>query len=374
MLFKGEKNLKTSQQVYINGKFLSQRITGVQRYAYELIKYWDKSMESGEMDASRINITILTPKNARQDLSLKHIVLQQVGNFTGTLWEQIELPFYSRKGSLVNLCNAAPVVRINQLVTIHDVSVFLDTNTYSKAFKLWYTFMLSIISRRVKKVITVSEFSLSELQKYCRVSTEKCKVIYHGKEHVYECDPDLAILDKHGIRAFNYVLAVSSLNPNKNFRLIAQAIQQLDELDFDVVIAGGMQSKVFNHSDEYERHERIKYVGYVSDSELRALYEKAGCFVYPSFYEGFGFPPLEAMTLGCPVIVSGTSSLPEVCRDAAVYIDPNRPEELAEGIKLLMGNSAAREMFIQKGFENANRFSWDLCAKQTFSFLEEEVM
>src|SRR5690606_4669631 len=106
----------------------------------------------------------------------------------------------------------------------------------------------------------------------------------------------------------------------------------------------------------------IKYVGYVSDEELRALYEHAGCFVYPSFYEGFGFPPLEAMSLGCPVIVANTSSLPEVCQDAAIYINPDQPMELAKSIEKIMTDQSSREMLVRKGLKNASRFSWNLCA------------
>lgn len=360
-------------QIYINGKFLTQRVTGVQRYAYELVKHWDQLISQGEM-SSKLQITILAPKHTSVNLPLKHIALKKVGALSGSLWEQLELPFYSRKGLLLNLCNAAPLLRKNQIVTIHDMSVFLQANTYSFAFQTWYRLMLSILSRRVKKVITVSDFSLSEIEKYCKTERGKCAVIYHGKEHVFEVQPDPSILQRHELQPFRYVLAVSSVNPNKNFQLIAEAIELLGESEIEVVIAGGMLSKVFNGRINLGSRKNIKYVGYVSDEELRALYEHAGCFVYPSFYEGFGFPPLEAMSLGCPVIVANTSSLPEVCQDAAIYINPDQPMELAKSIEKIMTDQSSREMLVRKGLKNASRFSWNLCAKQTFQLVEEEAM
>lgn len=112
-------------------------------------------------------------------------------------------------------------------------------------------------------------------------------------------------------------------------------------------------------------------MGYVSDAELRALYEHAACFVYPSFYEGFGLPPLEAMACGCPVIVSNAASLPEVCGDAALYCNPCSPEDIAEKISLLMADPRLREDLRQKGLERAKQFTWEKCARETFAIIEK---
>src|SRR5207253_1940106 len=124
----------------------------------------------------------------------------------------------------------------------------------------------------------------------------------------------------------SYVLAVGSLTPNKNFNGVVRAATLLGDLDCKIVAAGGANTRVFNGVALAD--DALIMAGYVTDGELHALYENAACFIFPSFYEGFGLPPLEAMHCGCPVIVSDRASLPEVCGEAAVYCDPDDPADM----------------------------------------------
>ena len=195
-------------------------------------------------------------------------------------------------------------------------------------------------------------------------------MIYEGKEHVSAVAVDMKILREHGLVGRPFVLAVSSTSPNKNFRSVVRAVELLGDVDFEVVIAGGANPRVFSRS-ETSLPDSVKHVGYVSDGELRALYENATCFVFPSFYEGFGLPPLEAMARGCPTIASGAASMPEVCGDAALYCDPGDPADIAKQIQGVMENEDLRRDLSRKGLRRAERFSWDRCARETLDVVGE---
>lgn len=356
--------------IFINARFLSQSLTGVQRYATELVKALDNLIETEQIDKTRYSFVLLAPKNIKSELNLKHIPIKPVGIFTGHLWEQFELPFYARNCLLLSLCNIGPIFKINQIVVIHDAHVFARPQTYSFAFRSWYKLLLPILGYRVKKIITVSLFSQSELISYCNIDQKKIVVIYEGKEHILSTTGDVAIFKKNSVGDKPYVLAVSTLAPSKNFQAIVQAIENIKNPNFDVVIAGGKNFDVFGKANTM-LPDFVKQMGYVSDGELRALYEQASCFVYPSLYEGFGLPPLEAMACGCPVIVSNAASLPEVCGDAAIYCDPYSVEDIANKIEQLLADNNLQEEMRLKGIERAKQFSWEKCALETVTVIEE---
>jgi glycosyltransferase involved in cell wall biosynthesis len=356
------------KKVYINGRFLTQRITGVQRFALEFVKALDKLIEVNDICLS-FELVIMTPRNIINDIKLKNIKVIPVGRLKGHLWEQLELPFYSRDGLLVNLCNTGPLLKRKQIVTIHDVAVYSKPEGFTKKFIYWYKFLFKILSLIACRIVTVSEFSKRELVHYCKTEQNKIRVVSEGWEHIQRKDSDLNVFKKHNIDSEQYILVVSSLNPNKNFQGIVKAIEILGDTETDIVIAGGTNPKIFGSSTS-SLPSSVKYIGYITDEELRALYERAKCFIYPSFYEGFGLPPLEAMACGCPVIVSNATSLPEVCGDAALYVDPYSPEDIAEKIKLLLSDDKLREELRRKGLERAKMFSWEKCAKETLKVIE----
>lgn len=357
--------------VYINARFLTRSITGVERYATELIKAIDSLIDSGKINSNKFSFVMLAPPTTLMyELELKHIPLRKVGYFSGHLWEQIELPFYAKNGFLISLCTVSTLFKRNQIVTIHDAAYFANPRAFSFALSTWSRILLLNLGKIAKRVITVSFFSKSELMQYCGFTSEKVQVIYEGKEHILQSKANPDILRNNLIENQPFVLAVSSLSPNKNFVSVVRAVELLGDVDFDVVIAGGTRPNIFRQA-ELTLSERVKYVGYVSDEELKALYEHAACFIYPSFYEGFGLPPLEAMTCGCPVIVSKSSALPEVCGDAALYCDPYSPEDIANKIQQLMSDPELRKNLKQRGMERAKQFSWNQCAKEMMSVIEE---
>lgn len=356
-------------KTFINGRFLTQTMTGVQRYAVELVKALDKIVD-GELASSKHKFALLTPHNQRYDLPLKHIDTQQVGKLGGHSWEQLELPYYTKGHLLLSLCNTAPLSKRRQVVTLHDAAVFAMPDSFSPAFRNWYKVLMPGLGRVAKRIVTISEFSKRELMHYCHVPENKLNVTYQSGEQILEYPPDPSILDKHALTERPFVFAVSSMNPSKNFQAVVEAANLLKDYEFDFVIAGGSNPKVFQPAQQ-DFPSNVKYLGYVSNEELRALYEHAACYLMPSFYEGFGLTPLEAMTCGCPVLVSKAASLPEVCGDAALYCDPRNPQDIADKLQRLMSDASLRKSLRQKGLKRAEQFSWDKCARETLAILEQ---
>ncbi|MFC5405032.1 glycosyltransferase family 4 protein [Cohnella soli] len=356
--------------IYVNARFLMQHVTGVQRYAIELIKRWDALLGEESEDRGNVNVTLLVPPGAARELSLEHIRTRVVGSFGGHAWEQTVLPFYAKDGLLVNLCNTGPMFARKQIVTIHDAAVYDQPEAYSFLFRSAYKLIQRAIGRSALRVLTVSQFSKSRIMSRGGIPEKKIRVFGHGREHMLELVPEEGFLEKHRLIKGGYLLAVSSLNPSKNFASIARAIELLEDVHYPIVIAGGMNGRVFSKA-EMPHSDKVKLVGYVSDEQLKALYDGAGCFVFPSLYEGFGLPPLEAMACGTPVIASGLASLPEVCGEATLYCDPLDPRDIATKINSVMNDASLRKALSARGLRRAERFTWEECARATWKAVKE---
>lgn len=346
---------------YINGRFLTQRITGVQRYAREMTLALDQLLQERTSDQNEY--TILAPKNVIETLPCKRIQFKACGHLIGHLWEQIELPYYAKDGYLLNFCNCAPLIKKNQAVTIHDAAIAAFPSAYSWKFRLWYRIMYIVLGKRLNTIFTVSNFSRNELNKYFGIPKEKIHVTYNGVEHLKDIQPDDKILAKI---PKDYVLAVSSQNPTKNFKLVLEAAEQLPEVNF--VIAGGSNAKVFTGEEE-KVMANVHYVGYVSDQELVSLYRHAKAFVYPSLYEGFGIPPLEALLNGCPVIVSDRASLPEICGDTVEYCDAKNNKSIVTKLTNVVSNEKPIMQHIKNQIQE--RYSWKKSADYLYVYYDD---
>jgi glycosyltransferase involved in cell wall biosynthesis len=340
-------------RVLVNGRFLGQRITGAQRYARELLKAMDEQLLG---DGARA-FTVLTPPGTPRSLPLRAMEVREIGRFRGHLWEQVELPGHTGHDLLLNLCNTAPLTARKMIATILDASVYAVPKAYSLPFRTWYRTLIPVVARRSRRVVTISEFSRRELQRFAGIASDSITVIPASGEHILAVSADESVLARLQLRSRAYVLAVSSHSTHKNVAGVTQAADLITAEKFELVLAGGGNPRVFSSSPTPGTG-RLRRTGYVNDAELRALYEHAACFVYPSFYEGFGLPPLEAMSCGCPVVVSRAASLPEVCGEAAVYCDPHDPADIARAISRVVTDPALQDDLRHRGSERAAHFSW----------------
>ncbi len=355
-------------QIFVNGRFLTQGITGVQRHAREIVRELDQLLGEGGSRSDQ-SWTLLTPPGAREDLPLGQIRQEVVGKLRGHLWEQLELPRRASGGILLAFANSGPIRHPRQVVTIHDAAVFAVPEAFSIAFRQWYRFLLPRLARNARLVLTVSEFSAAELTRFIGMEPAKVRVIPPGNEHLRHATPDRSILDRLSLVGQKFVLAVGSQSPHKNFARFLEAVGPVVQQGYRVVIVGGANPRIFRGAAE--NPETLTMAGYVTDGELRALYESASCFVFPSIYEGFGHPPLEAMSLGCPVVASSAASIREVCGDAAVYCDPYRPEDIRRAILEVLASPDRCAEMRRRGAARVARFTWRGTAQQILQIVDE---
>lgn len=350
--------------IVINSRFLTQKVTGVQRFAIELC------LRLKEMSD---DLVFVCPKNIENKLLAKELDAIVIGTHVGHLWEQYDLPKWLKSNGsplLINLANTAPLFYSNKISTIHDIAFEVYPQTFSKIFLLYYKFLIPRIARTSKKLITVSEFSKKELIKYYDLSSDLIEVIYNSVSKTFSANPN-----KDGKTENDYILAVSSLNYRKNFIYILESFKRIQTIDDKsyLYIVGDLMTSSFNGIDlsEYEGNPRIKFLGRISDEELVKLYRNALCFVYPSLYEGFGIPPLEAQACNCPVICSNSSCLPEVFGDSVLYCNPHEIDTLVEQISFLLNDDSLREKMINLGRLNTNRYSWQNSAERLYSIIKQ---
>ena len=345
------------RKIIINARFLSQNITGVQRYAIEIAV---RIKMLGMLD-----VEFVSPKNILHKKLSEKLNVKIIGNLTGYLWEQYELPRYLKSQGnplLLNLGNTAPLFYNPKIVTIYDLSFIYNPKWFTKRFVLLYKFMIPMIIRSSKHIITDSKFIAEEIKNTYGITGNNISVIYGSYSDIFR---PTSIDDTSNS---NYVLGVGSIDPRKNISAIIDVFKNQSSIE---VIIVGERNRVFSSLKVAEIPENIKFTGYISDERLVSLYSGATLFLYPSFYEGFGLPPLEAQACLCPCIVSNVSSLPEIYGDSVIYCDPNSIDDIKAKVLYVFNNEGLRNQLKLKGIKNTKRFSWERSAMKYINLLEK---
>lgn len=345
-------------------------MTGVDRFALETLKAIGELIKENHPSVREQAWSVITPKEPLQALppNIPHKVIS-LPHVPEQLWEQIVLPLACARKNLLSLCNSGPIVKSKHYVVIHDAATVRVPESYRKGFRTWYSVMIPGLLKMAAGIGTVSQFSKMDLQSIYSTGRQ-IDVLIEGAEHLLSLPTDGSLQAKHRMSDKPYVLAVGSQAPHKNFKALIDAVRTLRDPPFDVVIAGGTNPKIFA-SDQDQLPQWVKYVGYITDAQLKSLYQNAMCFVFPSKYEGYGLPPTEAMALGCPVLCARSASLPEVCGDAAWYFDPNKPPELASKLMELFESPQTRAVLRQKGYDNIVQKTWRNAALNLIARIEE---
>ncbi len=333
--------------IVCNTRILNSPRTGVGRYTTELLK------------------RLPTMRAIRPPSVLK--------TFLGHSWEQFVLPVHCRGSLLWSPANTGPLAVRNQVVTVHDIAPLEYPEGYSPAFRHWYEILWQHLLPRVRAIITVSEFNKRRLIERLHLPPDTIHVTHLGVDHSYfyprtKDDAD-AVRRKHGLPE-KFVLFVGSLSARKNIRRLIEAWRNCRHSDAHLVLAGGVGAIGLAGGELPDLPPRTIVIGRIEDADLPALFSAATLFVYPSVYEGFGLPPLEAMACGTPCLVSNLTSIPEVAGPAARQVDAYDVPELTRALDELLDDTALLNRMRETGLNHVKRFTWDATALRTHEILQ----
>jgi glycosyltransferase involved in cell wall biosynthesis len=305
-----------------------------------------------------------------------HIELGPANRALRLPWEQTLLPFRLRQRQIDvyhGPAFVAPLLKTcGQVVSVHDMTFHLVPERHSLHKRIYFQAIIPAVIKNADHVIAVSESTRRDILDLIPVKEECISVTHLGVDNRFA-----AVLDKNKLselrKRFNlsrdFILSVGVLEPRKNLSALVDAYQasSLPE-QFDLAIVGSLgwgYSPLLRQIAHSPVREHIRMLGYVADEDLPALYTSAAVFAYPSLYEGFGLPPLEAMACGTPVITSAISSLPEIAGDAAILVDPNNVQELSFALRQVLQNQDLRKELSRRGIERARQFTWERMAEKT---------
>ncbi len=357
----------TAVRWFVNGKFAARRTTGTERFARGMVAALDARLPPGA------DWTLLVPPGAEPP-RLHRIRVRTVGprGAPPHVWEQAVLPAAARGGLLLNLAGSAPWIAARRSVcVVHDAAVFDCPHAYTRPFVAWYRMLFRHLARRAAGLATVSAFSRDRLAAALGTEPARWTVLGEGGEHLAAVTPDPTVLDRLGVVPGRYLLGVASENPTKNLDRLVAAFALLGP-GAELVLVGGGNAGVFaaprprgappSAGAAAAAAPGVRRAGPVDDAALKALYLNARALVFPSSYEGFGLPPLEAMALGCPVIAARAASLPEVCGDAALYVDPSSVDAIADAMRRALDDDALCARLAQAGRHRAAGLTWAAAA------------
>ncbi len=330
----------------INGRFRHQKMTGIQRVA--------------ESITSRLRTphTVIEPERLCEGLK-------------GHAWEQFVLPFRAGDKLIWGPCNTGPAVAKSQILTIHGAAVFDHPEWFSPAFVRMNQTLWPLLAKRARKIVTVSHFSRDRISEVLSLPKNRIEVIWNGVDKTFQPAPREAIdraTASVGLTGRPYFATLSTIEPRKNLSLVLRAWKKQDRTCLRIFSSSSLAEKgkkdVFSKANKLPSNdiEGVIFSGYVAEEMLPPLLSGAYGALYPSIYEGFGLPVLEAMACGTPAVTTCQTSLPEVGGEAALYVDPEDPNDLAATLINLASSAGLRMERAAMGLERAKLFTWDEAA------------
>jgi glycosyltransferase involved in cell wall biosynthesis len=266
-------------------------------------------------------------------------------------------------------------------ITVHDLSPLMHPEYYSLRRQLWHT--VASYRRAINRadiIFAVSEYTKSDIIKKFNISPDKVKVIYPGVDlqqfkpkEKFSGEELMAVRDRYKLPK-KYILALSTIEPRKNIGNLVSAFENISDNQTELVIAGRLgwlYKPLLARINKSPRRKNIHLLGYISEDDKPKIIAQAEMLCYPSFYEGFGFQPLEAMACGVPVVASARTSVPEVCGGAALIVEPYHPEDITEAMEALLKDSKLRAEMVAKGFRRVTKFDWDESARKIYDTFKE---
>lgn len=356
------------------------RGTGIGTYTYQLIKNLN-------LIDKRNNYRFFWPGDEFQNLDISNDkVFQSIESKKNKFWEEVHVPsrVEQEKIDIYHVPqNGIGLPRTKgclQVITVHDLIPYIYPETSSAGYLRIFLKEMPRIIEQSDMIITISEYSKRDIQRYFNLPDEKITVIYEAPETIYQpIEKSKAkgfVKQNYGIKS-NYLLYIGGLSDRKNVKSLILAFWKIQKdipQDYKLVIVGKRErsfNKLIKLIETLNLEDKIIFTDFVPVPHMPYLYNAADLFVYPSLYEGFGLPPLEAMACGTPVIASNLTSIPEVTGDAAVLINPNDDLSLASVIEKVLNNPEQLEQMSIDGLKQASKFSWETCARETLGVYEK---
>lgn len=349
----------------INGRFLAQKGTGVQRYASEVTKAIDILLGG---DFRHLTGSIVVPAGIRTP-EFANLQLKTIGKRASFLWEQYDLP-RSADGVLICLGNTGPLLYRNKIVCIHGANFKLSPGSYSALFECYIRTMVPLVAKTSRKIASVSKFSTELIATTYGIPVEKIILAVNGFEHATRWQAENSHVATRFAISDRFVLLIGSLSQHKNWGMIAQIAADLQQTGLQIVAVGAGGNE-FNQSAGIDTGSFLM-LGRVSDDDLAWLYQNARMMLFPSIVEGFGLPLVEAMANGCAIVSSNTSSMPEVTGSAALLLDPLQPDDWLAAIRNLDGDADRLSAMRAAGREQVRGFSWMRTAEIYLRYVEAQ--
>lgn len=368
-------------KIAFNAQLLSPhkefRNTGLSQYIYKLL------MAYADLGLGDLDVFVKKNSSIIDNFNCLETSFSSSNRQLRILWEQFVLPVLLKKYKIDLIHCPANIMPLfsgcKTIITVHDLSFIRLKKTHGK-LQTWYLNNFTKMScKKANKIIAVSENTKNDIVNCYGINADKIKVIYNGISNNFKIIEDIelqnVIRQKYSL-PHKYILYVGTLEPRKNVPGLLKAFSLcLDELPgYKLVIAG---SKGWDYQNIFEAvkklglEEKVIFAGYVENDHLPLIYNMARLFVYVSFYEGFGLPLIESMACGTPVVTSNISSLKEVVGEAAIKVNPNSSQEIAEAMRKLLLDAAFYDEYRYRGFKKANEFSWKKSAQETWDVYKE---
>ncbi|WP_194768197.1 glycosyltransferase family 4 protein [Tamlana sp. I1] len=346
--------------IVINARFLTQKMTGVQRYAFEICNRLPKKIGNHEL-------IFVAPNEPVVNKLENDIDIVFVGKHKGQLWDQLSLPVFLKKNKnplLLNFVGIAPIFYKNKIMFLYDLAFKHHPEWFSYSFQKLYNTLIPFSLSNSKRIVTDSNYVKQDIIETYKILDRKLHVIYAA--------PSEKFINKN-LKREKFILTVSSIDPRKNLKRVIEAFNKIDS-DYKLVIVG-KKNKTFSNVglDEEIINDNIIFTGYLTDEELIDIYNTAELFIYASLFEGFGIPPLEAQACGCACIISNVTSLPEVYGDSVEYFDPNSVDNIKSKMEEVINNKDTIDKIKNLSALNLKRYNWDDSTSKLKCIIEELI-
>lgn len=311
--------------------------------------------------------------------NFKYVIIPNYPLAIRVIWEQIVLPIrllFSGSKVLHSPHYTTPLFGwwFKRVVTFPDMTFFLFPKKHLRFKVIYFWIMIRLSSVIADAIISISHSTTKDISRLLKSDQRKLKTIPLAVARSYRSDisaEQIESVRQHYNLPNKYLLFVGTIEPRKNVKCLVDAYLSLGKTykdTYKLVLVGRKgwhYEDLFDYLDNHPEKDCIVFTGYVAENDLPAIYNGASLFVYPSFYEGFGIPVLEALACGIPTITANTSSLPEVAGEAALLVDPQRPEDITNAITTVLADPERVKMMVKKGLAQAASFSWEKCARET---------